>query len=90
MYSSRRELSNEDLVQLGMNYEARTRGEATGPSTVGRRSISSIEVLNVKATLFYAIILLLYLTHIKVLKDALAHLGPYQTLMWVRYSDPGG
>ena len=33
-----------------------------------------------------AIILLLYHTHIKVLKDALAHWGPYQSLMWVWYS----
>ena len=35
-------------------------------------------------------ILLLHRTHIKVLKDALAHSGLYQTLMWVRCSDPGG
>jgi hypothetical protein len=27
---------------------------------------------------------------VKVFKDALAHLGPYQTLMEVWYSDPGG
>jgi hypothetical protein len=26
----------------------------------------------------------------KVLKDALGHLGPYQPLMRVWYSDPGG
>jgi hypothetical protein len=41
---------------------------------------------------FKAIILLLYqtLTRPKVLKDALAHWGPYQTLMRVWYSDPGG
>jgi hypothetical protein len=25
-----------------------------------------------------------------VLKFALENLGPYQTLMWVRYRDPGG
>jgi hypothetical protein len=25
-----------------------------------------------------------------VLKDALAHLGPYQSIKEVRYSDPGG
>ena len=37
-----------------------------------------------------AIILLLYHTDIKVLKDALAHLGPYQTLMSVWYTNPGG
>ena len=36
------------------------------------------------------IILLLYRTFVKVLKDALAHLGPYQTLTKVRYSDPYG
>ena len=35
-----------------------------------------------------AIILLLYRAHIKVLKNALAHLGPYQTLVRARYSDP--
>ena len=34
--------------------------------------------------------LLLSRAHIKVLKDALAHLGPYPTLMWARNSDPGG
>jgi hypothetical protein len=33
---------------------------------------------------------MLYHNSIKVLKDALAHLGPYQTLMEVWYSDPGG
>jgi hypothetical protein len=36
-----------------------------------------------------AIILLLYQT-LKVLKDSLAHLGPYQTLTKVWYNDPGG
>ena len=49
-----------------------------------------IEVLNLRPAVKKAIILLLYLTHIKVLKDALAHLGPYQTLMWARDIDPGG
>ena len=29
-------------------------------------------------------------TPVKVLKDALAHLGPYQTLMGVWCIDPGG
>ena len=53
-------------------------------------SICFIEVLFVKQTVFFkAIILLLYLADIKVLKDALAYLGPYPTLMWVRYIDPG-
>jgi hypothetical protein len=33
-------------------------------------------------------ILLLYHNSIKVLKNALAHLGPYQTLMEVWYTDP--
>ena len=51
---------------------------------------STIEVLFVKVHVFSAIILLLYQNSIKVLKDALAHLGPYQTLMEVWYSDPGG
>ena len=37
-----------------------------------------------------AIILLLRRAQFKVLKDALAHLGPYQTLMWARDIDPGG
>jgi hypothetical protein len=49
-----------------------------------------IEVLFVKVTVFYSIILLLYHDSIKVLKDALSHLGSYQTLMEVCYSDPGG
>ena len=49
-----------------------------------------IEVLNVKTGVKKAIVLLLYHNSIKVLKDALAHLGPYQTLMEVWYSDPGG
>jgi hypothetical protein len=49
-----------------------------------------IEVLNVNPRLKKAIILLLYRTDVKVLKDALAHLGPYQTLTSVRYSDPYG
>ena len=51
---------------------------------------ASIEVLNVNPRLKKAIILLLYRTDVKVLKDALAHLGPYQTLTSVRYSDPYG
>ena len=49
-----------------------------------------IEVLNVNPRHKKAIILLLYRTDVKVLKDALAHLGPYQTLTSVRYSDPYG
>ena len=49
-----------------------------------------IEVLNVRPPVKKAIILLLSRADIKVLKDALAHLGPYQTLMWPRDSDPGG
>ena len=35
------------------------------------------------------IILLLYRANVKVLKDALVHLGPYKTLMSARDSDPG-
>jgi hypothetical protein len=38
----------------------------------------------------FPIILLRYQTSIKVLKDALAHLGPYETLMEVWCNDPGG
>ena len=49
----------------------------------------SIEVLNVRPPVKNSIILLLSRAHIKVLKDALAHLGPYQTLIWVWYSNPG-
>jgi hypothetical protein len=49
-----------------------------------------IEVLNVNPRHKKAIILLLYRTFVKVLKDALAHLGPYQTLTKVRHSDPYG
>ena len=48
-----------------------------------------IEVLNVNPRLKKAIILLLYRTDVKVLKDALAHLGPYQTLTGVWCIDPG-
>jgi hypothetical protein len=39
-----------------------------------------IEVLNVKAGVKKAIILLLHYNFVKVLKDALARLGSYQTL----------
>jgi hypothetical protein len=39
---------------------------------------------------FQAIILLRYQTFFMVLKDALAHLGPYQTLKKVWYNDRGG
>jgi hypothetical protein len=49
-----------------------------------------IEVLNLNPAVKKAIILLLYHNLVKVLKDALAHLGPYQTLTRVWYSDPGG
>ena len=48
-----------------------------------------IEVLNVRPPVKKVIILLLHRADIKVLNDALAHLGPYQTLMWARCSDPG-
>ena len=41
-----------------------------------------IEDLNLRPAVKKAVILLLHRSHIKVLKDALAHLGPYQTLMW--------
>jgi hypothetical protein len=49
-----------------------------------------IEVLNVMVVVFQAIILLLHQTPVKVLKDALAHLGPYQTLTGIWCIDPGG
>ena len=49
-----------------------------------------IEDLFLRPAVKKAIILLLSRGHIKVLKDALAHLGPYQTLMSASYSDPGG
>ena len=49
-----------------------------------------IEVLNLNPVVKKAIILLLYHNLVKVLKDALAHLGPYQTLMGVWCIDPGG
>ena len=52
--------------------------------------IYNIEVLNVMVGVFQAIILLLYQTLPKVLKDAPAHLGPCQTLRRVWYSDPSG
>jgi hypothetical protein len=41
--------------------------------------VSSREVLNLNPAVKKAIILLLYHTFVEVLKDALAHLGPYQT-----------
>ena len=46
--------------------------------------------MNLRPVVKKAIILLLYHTDIKVLKDALAHLGPYQTLMLVWGIGPGG
>jgi hypothetical protein len=52
--------------------------------------VITVEVLNVNPRHKNAIILLLYHNSIKVLKDALAHLGQYQTLTEVWYSDPGG
>jgi hypothetical protein len=55
-----------------------------------RQGHSYIEVLNVNPRHKKAIILLVYRTFVKVLKDALAHSGPYQTWTKVRYSDPGG
>ena len=47
-----------------------------------------IEVLNLNPTVFQAIILLLYHNDIKVLTNASAHLGPYQTLISLWYNDP--
>ena len=43
--------------------------------------LTTIEDLFLRPAVKKAIILLLSRGHIKVLKDALAHLGPYQTLM---------
>jgi hypothetical protein len=40
--------------------------------------------------LYNIIVVMLYQTFFMVLKDALAHLGPYQTLKKVWYNDPGG
>ena len=48
-----------------------------------------IEDLFLRPAVKKAIILLLYRADIKVLKDALAHLGPYPTLTSARCSDPG-
>jgi hypothetical protein len=50
-------------------------------------AVNHIEVLNVNPQHKKAIILLLYRPDVKVLKDALAHLDPYQTLTSVRYID---
>jgi hypothetical protein len=50
----------------------------------------SIEDLFLNPAVKKAIILLLYHNDIKVLKDALAYLGQYQTLISLWYSDPGG
>jgi hypothetical protein len=49
-----------------------------------------IEVLSFNPAVKKAIILLSYHTLVKVLKDAVAHLDPYQNLTRVWYSDPGG
>ena len=49
----------------------------------------SIEDLFLRPAVKKAIILLLHRANVKVLKDALAHLGPYQTLMLARDNDPG-
>jgi hypothetical protein len=54
------------------------------------RAVLLIEDLFLNPAVKKAIILLLYHNDIKVLKDALAHLGPYQTLISLWYSDPGG
>ena len=51
---------------------------------------SIIEDFFLRPAVKKAIVLLLSWAYIKVSKDALAHLGPYQTLMWARDSDPGG
>ena len=50
---------------------------------------TSIEDLFLRPAVKKAIILLLSRANIKVLKDDLAHLGPDQTLMLARDSDPG-
>ena len=69
---------------------------ATAHAAAARRppgacpAYTRIEVLNLRPAVKKAIILLLYRGFVKVLKDALAHLGPYQTLTKPRYSDPGG
>ena len=62
--------------------------QLVGPSTMP--STACIEDLNLNLPVKKAIILLLYHADIKVLKDALAHLGPYQTLASAKYIDPGG
>ena len=49
----------------------------------------SIEVLNLRPVVKTTIILLLSRANIKALKDALAHLGPYQTLMSAQDTGPG-
>ena len=49
----------------------------------------TIEVLNLNPPLKKAIILLLHQTFVKVLKDALGHLAPYQTLTKVWCNDSG-
>ena len=58
--------------------------------TAGLRFKTSIEDLNLRPAVKKAVILLLYRTDVKVLKDALAHLGPCCTLTSVQCSDPGG
>ena len=49
---------------------------------------TSIEDLFLRPAVKKAIILLLHRTEVMVLKDALAHLGPYPTLTSARYNDP--
>ena len=51
---------------------------------------TAIEDLFLRPAVKKAIIFLLHRANVMVLKDALAYLGPYPTLMWARCSDPGG
>ena len=65
-------------------------GYSVDKKNPARSKDTPIEDFFLRPAVKKAIILLLYRTNVKVLKGALAHLGPYPTLTSVRCSDPGG
>ena len=63
-------------------------GYSVDKNNPARSKDTPIEDFFLRPAVKKAIILLLSRADIKVLKDALAHLGPYQTLMSARDIDP--